>query len=438
MFRTGLLLGSALIALTSCVTTQPGAPAANSAPQPTYTYQGVQYRTPEEVLAVVRQVDAERVSQVTPVSDRVGGRVKVVIPDRDRLRPFIRAGFKTPPSDRLLDLAIDARKADLQAGIDGLKRSGMFDTVDVSERNAVEAPDLEGADYLVWYSVRTTGPNNTGNWVGGWRVRKAGSARVEPAVGDPGVAPKDTVVAWVKSVREATTRLSGNAGAGGQPASPASASAGQATKFGSLTGFAISPEGHVLTAHHGVGECREVKVAEADGAFATATVVARDRQNDIAVLKLPHRLAQVATLRDTPSVRTGESVVAVGYPLANMISSNATVTTGSVSALSGVGDDSRFIQFSAPVQPGNSGGPLLDAGGNVAALVESKLNALRVAMATGDIPQNVNFGVKTSVLRIFLDTNGIPYRTGALTRDLRPAEVAEAARRFTVLIECWR
>jgi S1-C subfamily serine protease len=427
MVRLGIVLGATLAALSACAPQQGGS-------RTTYRIDGVQYRSPEEFLAAVRRVEDEKVAAVSPVSDRIGGSAKIIIPDRNRLRPLVQQSIKGPTPANLVDLAIDTRQSDLRSRIDALKKSAIFDSLEVAETNATESPDLDGADYLVWYQVRATGPNNTGAWVGGWRVRKAGSARQEAANGDPGVAANEMFVAWVKSVREAAGRLGATSVAvSGQPA----AKAGGAGKSGSLTGIAISPEGHILTAYHGVDECREVKVAQADGELDTASVVARDKQNDLAVLKLPRRVRQVATLRDT-AVRSGENVLAIGYPLANMLSSNATVTTGSISALSGMGDDSRLVQFSAPVQPGNSGGPLLDAGGNVAALVQSKLNALRVAMVTGDIPQNVNFGVKTSVLRIFLDANGIPYRTGPFTREMHPPEVAEAARRFTVLVECWR
>jgi S1-C subfamily serine protease len=69
--------------------------------------------------------------------------------------------------------------------------------------------------------------------------------------------------------------------------------------------------------------------------------------------------------------------------------------------------DSRLLQISAPVQPGNSGGPLLDASANVIGVVVSKLDALRVAKATGDIPQNVNFALNANVLRAFLDANDV-------------------------------
>jgi uncharacterized protein (DUF2147 family) len=107
-----------------------------------------------------------------------------------------------------------------------------------------------------------------------------------------------------------------------------------------------------------------------------------------------------------------------------------------VSALAGLGDDSRYLQISAPVQPGNSGGPLLDASGHLVGIVTAKLNAVRIAKFTGDIPQNVNFAVKAEVAKTFLDSKGIAYRKGASDPQLSPADVGDIGRQFTVYVRC--
>src|SRR6516164_2463105 len=101
-----------------------------------------------------------------------------------------------------------------------------------------------------------------------------------------------------------------------------------------------------------------------------------------------------------------------------LLASTANLSVGNVSALAGLGDDSRYLQISAPVQPGNSGGPLLDASGHLIGIVTSKLNAARVARFTGDIPENVNFALKAEVARIFLDSKGIAYQTARSVQQL--------------------
>jgi serine protease Do len=90
-----------------------------------------------------------------------------------------------------------------------------------------------------------------------------------------------------------------------------------------------------------------------------------------------------------------------------------------------------------PVQPGNSGGPLLDQHGNVIGIVSAKLNALKVMRLTeGDIPQNVNFAVRASVAANFLQTNDIKFAVGESTQVMEPPDLAELAKAMSVFVEC--
>jgi hypothetical protein len=93
---------------------------------------------------------------------------------------------------------------------------------------------------------------------------------------------------------------------------------------------------------------------------------------------------------------------------------------------------------SAPVQPDNSGGPLLDASGHLVGIVTAKLNALRMARYTGDIAENVNFALKAEVARTFLDSKGIKYQMAPSDKQLSPADVGDIGRQFTVHIQCER
>ena len=134
-------------------------------------------------------------------------------------------------------------------------------------------------------------------------------------------------------------------------------------------------------------------------------VMTRDESSDLTLLRAPAGTARaVAKFRQGRGIRPGASVVVLGYPLRDLLASEANVSTGAVSALAGPGDDRRLIQLTAPVQPGNSGGPVLDAAGNVVGVVVAKLDAIRVARSTGDIPQNVNFALSVrETARAFLD-----------------------------------
>jgi Trypsin-like serine proteases, typically periplasmic, contain C-terminal PDZ domain len=160
-----------------------------------------------------------------------------------------------------------------------------------------------------------------------------------------------------------------------------------------------------------------------------------DARSDLALLNVA--LAGPSTSLRAQRAAIGESVAVAGYPLRGLLS-GFNMTTGNLSSLSGVGGDTRLVQITAPVQPGNSGGPLLDSAGNLMGVVVSKLDAIKTAKITGDIPQNVNFAINANVLRSFLDAYSVDYETGSSERAIATTAIAEKAKGFTVLVECWK
>jgi S1-C subfamily serine protease len=201
------------------------------------------------------------------------------------------------------------------------------------------------------------------------------------------------------------------------------------------TGFAISVRTLIVTNAHVVKGCRSLRVLQ-DGAAEPARLVALDDRADLAVLRTDLQTPKIAALRVQPPVRLGEDVVTFGFPLSGSLSKEGNLTTGNVSALAGLKDDPTYFQITAPVQPGNSGGPLMDDAGNVIAVVTSKLDALKLAQRIGDIPQNVNFAIKAQVLKGFLDGQRLTYSEQVATEKLAVADIADLARAFTVQVEC--
>jgi S1-C subfamily serine protease len=134
--------------------------------------------------------------------------------------------------------------------------------------------------------------------------------------------------------------------------------------------------------------------------------------------------------------RTCQWSVVYGFPLGGLLSEGGNVVTGNITALAGLGNDSRHFQISAPVQPGNSGGPVLDRNGLVVAVVVAKLNAVLEANRIGDIPQNVNFAIKANVAMNFLDGTGLSYTRTDPNEPLDTPTIADMARGFTFLVEC--
>jgi S1-C subfamily serine protease len=203
------------------------------------------------------------------------------------------------------------------------------------------------------------------------------------------------------------------------------------------TGFVISASGHVVTNHHVIDGCTGDIHGNLTGEpVSTLRVVSSDESNDLALLQGPvASFKDFAKIRDR-AIRSGDSVVAIGYPYHGLLTSDFTVTTGIVSSLSGLLNDTRYLQISAAVQPGNSGGPLLDTGGQIVGMVAAKINALKFVRATGNIPENINFAIKTGTIRDFLDNSVVPYQIAEPKGELKTAEIAGSARAYTLLISC--
>ena len=204
---------------------------------------------------------------------------------------------------------------------------------------------------------------------------------------------------------------------------------------GTGTGFAIHPD-YVVTADHVLEGCNEVAIVHAHQKIV-AQIVARDRSNDLGLLRLDKNVLHVAKLRGGRAIRLGERVSNYGYPLFGDISTSATITEGNINNLSGVGNDSTVMQFDAPTQPGNSGGPLLDSSGNVVGVVIYILSK-EYADATGHIAQNVNFAVKSTIVGNFLQSHNVQFEEASPTEQLDLPDLAEKAETFTVLVECWQ
>lgn len=230
------------------------------------------------------------------------------------------------------------------------------------------------------------------------------------------------------------------AAASAAPGAPGAPGGGrqQPRDVSSGTGFVVAPR-QVMTNHHVAEGCTAMIARNATGQEIAATVIAVDARRDLALLRTEADAGPVLPFRRTAEVRRGENVVTYGFPLAGLLSSGPTLTTGDVSALAGLGDNPRQIQISAPVQQGNSGGPLLDLRGHVVGVIVSKLNAQRIAQATGDIPQNVNFAVKHTEAVDFMREHGVQPQLEDPTGSLRTAaEIGEVAHASTVFLRCLR
>lgn len=211
------------------------------------------------------------------------------------------------------------------------------------------------------------------------------------------------------------------------------ATAPRVARSSSGSGIFVSADGHVLTSEHVVRGCSTVRVTDRAGRLRQAEILASDPKNDLALLRTSFTPSDVAALG--ASVRQGEWVAAFGFPLAPLLSTTGTFSEGAVAATVGIGDNSGQLQITVPVQPGNSGGPLFDKFGNVVGIVNAQLDSERMA-ALGVVPQNVNFAIKASVARIFLESRQVEMVEGGRGEVLAPEDVADRAREVSVFIRC--
>jgi serine protease Do len=197
------------------------------------------------------------------------------------------------------------------------------------------------------------------------------------------------------------------------------------------TGFFVAPN-YVVTNNHVVSECTgKIQARYPQRPSYTATISGQDITNDLVLLLTEMPSLAFASIRLQPHL--GEAVATYGFPYSGVLSSDGNFTLGNITALSGIRDDSRFLQTSTPIQPGNSGGALLDMSASVVGVVVSQLNAV-----AKKVPQNVNFAIQPSMVMAFLSAKGVtPKLDISSTGSQRsPSEVADTARKFTVQVYC--
>jgi len=168
------------------------------------------------------------------------------------------------------------------------------------------------------------------------------------------------------------------------------------------SGALVTQNGYILTAAHVVSDATRITVLTSNGE-KTARVIRVDEANDLAVLKIEGASFSALPVAPSRGIKLGQNVATIGFPNVTIQGFSPKLTRGEISSLNGLGDDPRSWQISAPVQPGNSGGPLLDEYGNLIGVIVSKLG-MKAAKEIGDIPQNVNYAVKSAYASALLDS----------------------------------
>lgn len=205
-------------------------------------------------------------------------------------------------------------------------------------------------------------------------------------------------------------------------------------KVASGTGFYVSNEGHIITNHHVIDGCRDMKV-HSKGKILETIKIADDARNDLALLKIEETPAHVFALSNQSPFSLQEVIVA-GFPFGDRVSSTLKFTQGIVSSVAGLGNDYSQIQIDAALQPGNSGGPIIDELGNIVAVAVAKLSLKKILKDYGVVPENTNFGVKASAVKNLMEGNGVPFKAPNTEVPSRQ-DLSLQATDGTVFLTCW-
>ncbi|MGH2459306.1 MAG: S1C family serine protease [Chloroflexota bacterium] len=217
----------------------------------------------------------------------------------------------------------------------------------------------------------------------------------EVQLAGPATAPSTVRSVYLQSnpgvVSIETTQASSSSGVFG----------GQGQAEGAGSGFVVDARGDVVTNDHVVNQATSLRVVFSDGSSVVGKVVGEDPGDDLAVVKVDASASQLhpLTIGDSSTVTVGQPVVAIGNPF----DLHNTVTSGIVSALGRTRTSvngrsiANMIQTDASVNPGNSGGPLLDAQGNVVGIVSQIESPVRGSVGVG-------FAIPSNTLRRYLST----------------------------------
>ncbi len=200
------------------------------------------------------------------------------------------------------------------------------------------------------------------------------------------------------------------------------------------TGFFITDDGYLFTNNHVVKDGAQIRLVTSAGMIA-AKVISVDAANDLALLKADGKFSPLP-IAASRTVKLGSTVATVGFPDIGLQGFAPKLAKGEIASLSGASDDPRYFQISVPVQPGNSGGALVDEHGNVIGIVSAKLDASVALAASGALPENVNYAIKSSFLLSFLES--VPDVSAKLkapnTKDEKFEDVVKSAQQAAVLV----
>lgn len=383
----------------------------------TWKYDNIQYDSSASALQAAKQDVQRAVNGVEPIANPYNYSARIVTPSYARIRDagVVKTGNATVEQ---INYIADVLEYGYQGMVDAIKRRNLFSAVSIERKYDTGSPAAKNEDYTLWIHMTDKGQAQ-------WYIRDRRKENKELIAIDQAKVSTERVLSFLNSIE---SKIS----IGKKDVVP-ERSYGTVVSTG--TGFIVSQEGHMLTNAHVVDGCKKITTWYSDKT-EPLDLIAADEENDLALLSSGIHPEIVANFAGVSAATLGQDLVVSGYPLSGLLSDQVQLTTGVLSATSGINNDFRYFQLTAPVQQGNSGGPVLNDRGEVIGIVVSKLNAGFMQEITGDIPQNINFAIKSAIAKIFLDAYEIKYIESKKEKKITAQEVGKSVDEYTLRINC--
>jgi hypothetical protein len=201
------------------------------------------------------------------------------------------------------------------------------------------------------------------------------------------------------------------------------------------SGFVIRQDGYILTNYHVIKNANQITVTVPGRQAVPARVVTVDQQKDLAILQVSLRNITALPIASSETVQVLDSITVLGYPLPSELGTALSASDGKVNAIrDGRNGGTQLFQIDANVNPGNSGGPLLNNHGEVVGIIVAKINSLEYAKENGTLPERINFAIPINeaqdLLRKVMPNFTLSNRQEVLTDQ----QVFSSAKSSTVLI----